>query len=51
MKSVLNFCLALIFTLSLASSSKALVVALSNDDGWDAPGVQAMKTEIGRAHV
>lgn len=29
-----------------ASASSALVVALSNDDGWDAPGIQAMKTAL-----
>lgn len=51
MKSTL-FCLAMIVTLSLASSSTALVVALSNDDGWDAAGIQAMKTALeGAGHT
>jgi len=34
-------------TLSIASvSSQALNVALSNDDGWSAPGIQAMKAAL-----
>jgi 5'-nucleotidase len=32
--------------LGAASAAPALVVALSNDDGWDAPGIQAMKTAL-----
>lgn len=28
------------------TAASALVVALSNDDGWDAPGIQAMKTAL-----
>jgi 5'-nucleotidase len=52
MKSATHLCFALFFTLSLASDSAALVVALSNDDGWDAPGVQAMKTALeGAGHT
>lgn len=31
---------------ALTSNANALVVALSNDDGWDAPGIQAMKTAL-----
>jgi 5'-nucleotidase len=37
------FCVVLACTFASASASSALVVALSNDDGWDAPGIQAMK--------
>ncbi len=33
-------------TFAFASTSSALVVALSNDDGWDAPGIQAMKMAL-----
>ena len=36
-------CLAV---MAAASASSALVVALSNDDGWDAPGIQAMKAAL-----
>jgi 5'-nucleotidase len=39
--------LGLIFVGS--TSASALVVALSNDDGWDAPGIQAMKTALAGA--
>ena len=28
------------------TASSALVIALSNDDGWDAPGIQAMKVAL-----
>ncbi len=52
MKAALVLCAASLFTLSLASDSAALVVALSNDDGWDAPGIQAMKTALeGAGHT
>lgn len=44
--------LALLVTFALASESSALVVALSNDDGWDAPGIQAMKVALeGAGHT
>jgi 5'-nucleotidase len=46
MKSTIQLCLTLLVALTLASESSALVVALSNDDGWDAPGIQAMKTAL-----
>lgn len=46
MKAALRFCLGLLITMTFASSSSALVVALSNDDGWDAPGIQAMKIAL-----
>ena len=32
--------------LGSTTTASALVVALSNDDGWDAPGIQAMKTAL-----
>jgi 5'-nucleotidase len=42
----------LLWTFSFASTSSALVVALSNDDGWDAPGIQAMKVALeGAGHT
>ena len=46
MKTALKLCLALLLTLSLAGESTALVVALSNDDGWDSPGITAMKSAL-----
>lgn len=42
MKSATSIALAVFLMLSLATESAALTVALSNDDGWDAPGIQAM---------
>ena len=52
MRSVLGLGLALLATIALASSSSALVIALSNDDGWDAPGIQAMKAALeGAGHT
>ena len=52
MKSALKLCLALLFTLSLAGDSTALVVALSNDDGWDSSGITAMKAALeGAGHT
>jgi 5'-nucleotidase len=36
----------LLCTLAFASASSALVVALSNDDGWDSPGIQAMRVAL-----
>jgi 5'-nucleotidase len=36
----------LLASLTLATSASALNIALSNDDGWDAPGIQALKTEL-----
>ena len=42
-----SICLASCIALfGWASSASALVVALSNDDGWDAPGVQAMLSAL-----
>jgi len=52
MNAALRFALVLLFTLAYASTSSALVIALSNDDGWDAPGVQAMKVALeGAGHT
>jgi 5'-nucleotidase len=52
MKMALKLCLALLLTLSLAGESAALVVALSNDDGWDSPGITAMKAALeGAGHT
>jgi 5'-nucleotidase len=45
-KSSHLFYLVLACTFAFASNSSALVVALSNDDGWDAPGIQAMKAAL-----
>ena len=45
---------ALLFTLSFAfaGAASALVVALSNDDGWDAGGIQAMLAALeGAGHT
>ena len=36
----------LVTSLFLATGASALDVALSNDDGWDAPGIQALKAEL-----
>ncbi len=33
-------------TFALANASSALVVALSNDDGWDSPGIPAMRVAL-----
>jgi 5'-nucleotidase len=39
-------------SLALATGASALNVAVSNDDGWDAPGVQALKSELeSRGHT
>ena len=38
--------LFLLTSLALATGASALNVAVSNDDGWDAPGVQALKSEL-----
>ncbi len=46
MKSALRLCVVLFCTFAFASTSSALVVALSNDDGWDAPGIQAMRVAL-----
>lgn len=46
MKSVLQLSIIVFSTFAFASASSALVVALSNDDGWDAPGIQAMKVAL-----
>ena len=35
--------LSALVMLAVASPALALNIALSNDDGWDAPGIQAMK--------
>jgi len=32
--------------LAATSPAVALNIALSNDDGWDAPGIQAMKVAL-----
>jgi 5'-nucleotidase len=39
-------CLAAGLVFVGSTSASALVVALSNDDGWDAPGIQAMKMAL-----
>jgi len=36
--------------LAFSSASSALVIALSNDDGWDAPGIQAMRVALNAAN-
>ena len=46
MRSVLQIAVVVFCTFAFSSASSALVVALSNDDGWDAPGIQAMKTAL-----
>lgn len=46
MKSAISMGLAGIATLIVATNASALVVALSNDDGWDSPGIQAMKEAL-----
>jgi 5'-nucleotidase len=42
----IRLCVMFVLSLTVASSASALVVALSNDDGWDAPGIQAMKDAL-----
>jgi 5'-nucleotidase len=37
---------ATIASLGIATAASGLNVALSNDDGWDAPGIQAMKAAL-----
>jgi 5'-nucleotidase len=46
MKAALTFCMTLLFAIAFASHSTALVVAVSNDDGWDSPGIQALKSAL-----
>ncbi len=46
MKSALRLCVITLCSIAFASGSSALVVALSNDDGWDAPGIQAMRVAL-----
>ena len=46
MKSAIQLHVLLLLTFEFAAGASALEIALSNDDGWDAPGVQAMKTEL-----
>lgn len=46
MKSVIQWSVVVFFTFAFSTASSALVVALSNDDGWDAPGIQAMKVAL-----
>ncbi|MDH3403599.1 MAG: hypothetical protein OES32_10415 [Acidobacteriota bacterium] len=46
MKSAMQLCAVLLSTLAFAAGASALEIALSNDDGWDAPGIQAMKTAL-----
>jgi 5'-nucleotidase len=46
MKSVIQLSVVLFLTVAFSTASSALVVALSNDDGWDAPGIQAMKVAL-----
>jgi 5'-nucleotidase len=46
MKSVIQLSVVVFFTFAFSSASSALVVALSNDDGWEAPGIQAMKDAL-----
>ena len=42
----------LLTSLAVATGASALNVALSNDDGWDAPGIQALKSELeSRGHT
>lgn len=49
---ILRVSVFLLTSLTLATSASALNVALSNDDGWDAPGIQAMKTALeSRSHT
>jgi len=42
----ISWLVAALVILTSTSASAALVVALSNDDGWDAPGIQAMKAAL-----
>ncbi len=44
---------AFLFTsLALATSASALNIALSNDDGWNAPGIQALESALAsRGHM
>lgn len=54
METAIRISAALLFTacFSFAGAASALVVALSNDDGWDAPGIQAMLTALeGAGHT
>jgi 5'-nucleotidase len=46
MKSIIQLSVVVFLTFAFSSAASALVVALSNDDGWDAPGVQAMKDAL-----
>jgi 5'-nucleotidase len=46
MKSVIQLSVVVFFTFAFSSASSALVVALSNDDGWEAPRIQAMKDAL-----
>ena len=52
MNSLFRICLALAFVLSLATASNALVIAISNDDGWASPGIQALRAALeGAGHT
>ena len=46
MELTIRTTVALLITFLFASASSALEVDLSNDDGWDAPGIQAMKATL-----
>ena len=42
----------LVTSLTLATAASALNIAVSNDDGWDSPGIQALKAELeARGHT
>jgi len=49
MNSTLRLFTILVCTLMFSNSASALVVALSNDDCWDAPGIQAMRAALASA--
>ncbi len=46
MKSAIQLYFVLLLTFESAAGASTLEIALSNDDGWDAPGIQAMKTAL-----
>lgn len=48
-KITTRLCATFILSLAVASSASALNVALSNDDGWSAPGIQAMRAALAAA--
>lgn len=42
---------AAVAVLASAQPASALTIVLTNDDGWDAPGIQALKAALAEEHT